>query len=71
LGVVTTKTGHLESQPELVQRVLEASDFVSLDRLAVGPQCGFASSLRGNRLSYEEQRQKLELVVRVADEVWG
>ncbi len=71
LGVVTTKTGHLESQPELVQRVLEASDFVSLDQLAVGPQCGFASSLRGNRLSYEEQRQKLELVVRVADEVWG
>ncbi|MEC8931863.1 MAG: hypothetical protein VYB08_10605 [Candidatus Latescibacterota bacterium] len=51
--------------------MLEASDFVSLDQLAVGPQCGFASSLRGNRLSYEEQRQKLELVVRVADEVWG
>ena len=71
LGLVTTKTGRLENTHELVARVREASRHVPLDQLAVSPQCGFASSVRGNRLSHEEQRQKLELVVRVAEEVWG
>lgn len=71
LGLVTTKTGRLENTHELVTRVREASRHVPLDQLAVSPQCGFASSVRGNRLSHEEQRQKLELVVRVAEEVWG
>jgi 5-methyltetrahydropteroyltriglutamate--homocysteine methyltransferase len=71
LGLVTTKSGELESQDLLLKRIDEAARFVSLDNLALSPQCGFASTLQGNPLSWDEQRRKLELVVDTARKVWG
>jgi 5-methyltetrahydropteroyltriglutamate--homocysteine methyltransferase len=70
LGLVTTKTGQLELQEELLRRIEEASAFVSLENLAISPQCGFASSVPGNLISYDEQRRKLELVADTARKVW-
>jgi 5-methyltetrahydropteroyltriglutamate--homocysteine methyltransferase len=71
LGLVTTKSGALESPDLLVQRIEEAAKFVPLEQLALSPQCGFASTLAGNPLTVDEQRRKLELVVEVARRVWG
>ena len=71
LGLVTTKKPRLESEDELRQRIEEASRYVPLERLALSPQCGFASTMAGNRISPEDQRRKLELVARVARDVWG
>ncbi len=71
LGLVTTKKAQLESPEELKARIKEANQYISLERLALSPQCGFASTMEGNRLSMDDQRRKLELVVNVAREVWG
>jgi 5-methyltetrahydropteroyltriglutamate--homocysteine methyltransferase len=71
LGLVTTKSGELESQEVLLRRIDEASKYVPLEDLALSPQCGFASTLVGNPLSWDEQRRKLELVVDTARKVWG
>ena len=71
LGLVTTKSGALESQEQLLKRVDEAATYVDLDNLALSPQCGFSSTLVGNPLTADEQRRKLELVVSTAREVWG
>jgi 5-methyltetrahydropteroyltriglutamate--homocysteine methyltransferase len=71
LGLVTTKHPELEADEELLARIEEASRYVPLDRLALSPQCGFASTMEGNRISPERQRLKLELVGRVARAVWG
>jgi 5-methyltetrahydropteroyltriglutamate--homocysteine methyltransferase len=71
LGLVTTKKGRLEDAGELKRRIEEASRQVPLERLALSPQCGFASTMEGNRISPEEQRRKLELVGSVARSVWG
>ena len=70
LGLVTTKKPALESEGELRARIEDAARFVPLDRLALSPQCGFASTMAGNRITSEQQRQKLELVGRVAKAVW-
>ena len=71
LGLVTTKTGSLESQRELENRIAEASRFFPREQLAISPQCGFASSVAGNRLSPEDQRKKLQLVAETARAAWG
>jgi 5-methyltetrahydropteroyltriglutamate--homocysteine methyltransferase len=71
LGLVTTKRGELESKDELKRRIEEASRFVDLDQLCLSPQCGFSSTLEGNLVSYDEQVQKLRLIVETAEEVWG
>ncbi len=71
LGIVTTKRAKLETPEELRGRVMEASRFVPLERLAISPQCGFATSVIGNKLSVEDERRKLELVASTAREVWG
>ena len=71
LGLVTTKKPELETETELKSRIEEASRYVPLDRLALSPQCGFASTMEGNRISHEVQKRKLELVGRVAHSVWG
>lgn len=71
LGLVTTNKPLLETEAELKTRIDEASRYVPLERLALSPQCGFASTMAGNRISHEEQKRKLELVGRVADSVWG
>lgn len=71
LGLITTKRGRLESKEELRQRISQASRYVPLERLGLSPQCGFASSIIGNTISFEEQHRKLELVVETAQAVWG
>jgi 5-methyltetrahydropteroyltriglutamate--homocysteine methyltransferase len=71
LGLVTTKKGALETKDELKRRIDEAARIVPLERLALSPQCGFASTILGNALSEEDERRKLELVVETAREVWG
>ena len=71
LGLVTSKTGTLESKDEIKRRIDEAAKFVPLDQLCLSPQCGFASSEEGNILAEEEQWAKLRMIVEIADEVWG
>jgi 5-methyltetrahydropteroyltriglutamate--homocysteine methyltransferase len=71
LGLVTSKSGTLESTDEIKRRIDEAAKFVPLDQLCLSPQCGFASSEEGNILAEEEQWAKLRMIVELADEVWG
>jgi 5-methyltetrahydropteroyltriglutamate--homocysteine methyltransferase len=71
LGLVTTKTGALESKDAIKRRLDEATKFTSLDRLCLSPQCGFASTEEGNTLGEDEQWAKLRMIVELADEVWG
>lgn len=70
LGLVTTKSPELEDPDALKRRIDEAARLAPLDRLALSPQCGFASHFLGNPLTEDDQRRKLDLVVRVAEEVW-
>jgi 5-methyltetrahydropteroyltriglutamate--homocysteine methyltransferase len=71
LGLVTTKRGELESKDELKRRIDEASRYVPVEQLCLSPQCGFASTVEGNRLTYEQEVAKLRLIVETAREVWG
>jgi 5-methyltetrahydropteroyltriglutamate--homocysteine methyltransferase len=71
LGLVSTKTSAMEDKDALKKRVDEAARFVDLERLAVSPQCGFASIDTGNPISPEVQEQKLRLVVELARDIWG
>src|SRR5262245_7909634 len=71
LGLVSTKSARLESAPELEARVREAARHVDLERLAIGPQCGFASSILGNSLGESDEIAKLRLVSAVAGAIWG
>jgi 5-methyltetrahydropteroyltriglutamate--homocysteine methyltransferase len=71
LGLVTTKHPALESRDLLKRRIDEAGQFVDPEQLCLSPQCGFSSTEEGNKLTIDDQRRKLELVVEVADEVWG
>lgn len=71
LGLVTSKSGELESADALKRRIDEAAKFCPLDQLALSPQCGFSSTLEGNKLTEDDQWKKLALCVKVATEVWG
>ena len=71
LGLVTSKSGTLESKDTIKRRIDEAAKFVALEQLCLSPQCGFASSEEGNILAEDEQWAKLRRIVEVADEVWG
>ncbi len=71
LGLVSSKTPRLEGRDEVRRRIDEAAQIIPLERLALSPQCGFASTHEGNRLTPDEQRQKLELVAATAREVWS
>jgi 5-methyltetrahydropteroyltriglutamate--homocysteine methyltransferase len=71
LGLVTTKTARRETRDELARRIEEASRFVPLERLAISPQCGFATSVVGNAVGPDVQREKLALVAETARKVWG
>lgn len=71
LGLVTSKKPQLESKDALKKRIEEATKYVPLDRLALSPQCGFASTIGGNRLTVEDEKAKIRLCVEVAQEVWG
>src|ERR671931_691924 len=69
LGLVTTKKGTLEHKEDIKRRIDEAAKFVPLDQLGLSPQCGFASNAEGNRLTLEEEKAKLRLIVEIAREV--
>ncbi|MCW5733298.1 MAG: 5-methyltetrahydropteroyltriglutamate--homocysteine S-methyltransferase, partial [Enhydrobacter sp.] len=71
LGVMTSKTGALETKDQLKRRIEDAAKFTSLDQLCLSPQCGFASTEEGNLLAEDEQWAKLSRCVEVAREVWG
>ena len=71
LGLVTSKTGELEKKDDVKRRIDEAAKFVSLDQLCLSPQCGFASTQEGNTLAEAEQWKKIEMIVEIAEEVWG
>jgi 5-methyltetrahydropteroyltriglutamate--homocysteine methyltransferase len=71
LGLVTTKRGELEDPNDLKRRIDAAAKYVPLDQLCLSGQCGFSSTVEGNALSYDQQRAKLELIVQVAQDVWG
>ena len=70
LGLITTKSPKLEDKNEVIKRIYEAAKYISLDRLCLRPQCGFASCEIGNKLTEEEQWAKLKLVKEIAEEVW-
>jgi 5-methyltetrahydropteroyltriglutamate--homocysteine methyltransferase len=71
LGLVTSKSGRLESRDEIRRRIEQAAKFIALDQLCLSPQCGFASTEEGNILAQDEQWAKLAMIVELADEVWG
>ncbi len=71
LGLVTTKRGDLESKDDLKRRVDEASHYVPLDQICLSPQCGFSSTVDGNRLTFDDEVAKLRLIVETAEEIWG
>jgi methionine synthase II (cobalamin-independent) len=71
LGLITTKRPQLEKRDAVLRQLEQATQFVPLSRLGVGPQCGFASVVEGNRITHADQRAKLALVVDIAREVWG
>jgi 5-methyltetrahydropteroyltriglutamate--homocysteine methyltransferase len=71
LGLITTKVPRLETVDELRRRIDQASRYLPLEQLALSPQCGFASSLRGNLLSEDDQFRKLDVMLETAAKVWG
>jgi 5-methyltetrahydropteroyltriglutamate--homocysteine methyltransferase len=71
LGLVTSKSGRLESKDEIKRRIDQAAKFIPLDQLCLSPQCGFASTEEGNTLAEDEQWAKLRMIVEIAAEVWG
>ena len=71
LGLVTSKSGKLESKDEIKRRIDEASKYIALDQLCLSPQCGFASTEEGNVLAEDEQWAKLRMIVELADDIWG
>ena len=70
-GFITTKSGELEALDDLKRKFEEASQYADLDQLGIAPQCGFASTEEGNAITEDDQRRKLELVVKTADAIWG
>jgi 5-methyltetrahydropteroyltriglutamate--homocysteine methyltransferase len=71
LGLVSSKSAMLEKSDDLLKRIEEATRFIDKDRLAISPQCGFASTVAGNPLSETDERAKLALCVRTAQAAWG
>ena len=71
LGLVTSKTGSLESRDEIRRRIDEAAKYVDIDQLCLSPQCGFASTEEGNTLAEDQQWAKLRMIVELAEEIWG
>jgi 5-methyltetrahydropteroyltriglutamate--homocysteine methyltransferase len=71
LGLVTTKSARRETPDQIISRVHEASQFIGTDRLGISPQCGFATSIVGNKISEADQEYKLKLVAETAGRIWG
>jgi 5-methyltetrahydropteroyltriglutamate--homocysteine methyltransferase len=71
LGLISSKFPELEDRDALLRRIEQATQYVPVERLGISPQCGFASTAPGNLITWGDQQRKLELVVSVAEEVWG
>jgi 5-methyltetrahydropteroyltriglutamate--homocysteine methyltransferase len=71
LGLITTKRAQLENKSDIMQRIEDAARFVDADQLAISPQCGFASVVEGNLITFSDQLAKLRLLVEISDELWG
>lgn len=71
LGLVSTKVSELEPREELLQRIKEAEQYMSLDHMCLSPQCGFSSTVHGNDITHDDQWRKLELVIDTSRQVWG
>ena len=71
VGVITSKSGTLESKDTVKRRLDEAAKFMPMEQMALSPQCGFASTEEGNVLTEEQQWAKMREVVEVAEEIWG
>jgi 5-methyltetrahydropteroyltriglutamate--homocysteine methyltransferase len=71
LGLVTTKRGELEPRDDVKRRIEAAAQYAPLEQLCLSPQCGFSSTVEGNELTHDDQWRKLQLIVEVAEEVWG
>lgn len=70
LGLITTKHGGLENKEQLKKRIVEACEYIDIDKLCLSPQCGFASTEEGNIITEEEQWDKIRLVIETANEIW-
>ena len=71
LGLVTTKTGTLESKDEIKRRIEDASKYVDIEQLCLSPQCGFSSNAIGNLITVDDQKTKLGLIADVVQEIWN
>ena len=71
LGLITSKSPELEKKDDIKRRIDEAANFIDLDQICLSPQCGFSSTHHGNDLTVEQQCRKLDLVVEIANEIWG
>ncbi|WP_368654469.1 5-methyltetrahydropteroyltriglutamate--homocysteine S-methyltransferase [Ornithinibacillus sp. 4-3] len=71
LGVFTSKHGELEDKDEIIARIKEASNYIPFEQICISPQCGFASTHHGNKLTEEDQWKKLKYIVDIANEVWS
>ena len=71
LGLVTSKAGDLENKDDIIARIREATQYVDINQLCLSPQCGFASTEEGNILTEEAQWAKVDMIRKIADEVWG
>ena len=71
LGVFTSKHGVLEDKEAIKTRIKEATNYVPLEQICLSPQCGFASTHHGNKLTEEEQWEKLKFIADTAKEIWG
>ncbi|SHG19201.1 5-methyltetrahydropteroyltriglutamate--homocysteine S-methyltransferase [Ornithinibacillus halophilus] len=71
LGVITSKRGELENKDVILTKIKEASQFIPLEQICISPQCGFASTHHGNKLTEEEQWRKLKFIVDISEEIWG
>ncbi len=71
LGLINTKLPAMKEQYDLEARIRAAGEFISAERLAISPQCGFSTSIVGNRISAEDQKSKLKLLVDTATSFWG
>ena len=71
LGLISSKVPELESKDEIMRRIEEATRYVSIGNICLSPQCGFSSTHHGNKLTMDDQKRKLELVVNIAQDTWG
>jgi 5-methyltetrahydropteroyltriglutamate--homocysteine methyltransferase len=71
LGIISTKIEKIENESDIKRRIDEAAVYVPMEQLSLSPQCGFSSTVHGNDIAYINQKKKLELVVKIANDVWG